>query len=123
MGLIRNPEREARLLEEWRKGSSAREAARLTGTPEGTVYYYWKRFNRDPERANRLSMSLKPRRKLSPMEVLMQLVKVESAHEIQAKFDQLIKEAKYVEAEHDIRAMRAARHFRREEMANVNSIM
>src|SRR5438128_1554107 len=97
VGLRRNPEREARLLEQWRKGSSAREAARVTGTPEGTVYYYWKRFNRDPEKANRLSMSLKPRRKLSPMDVIMQLVDVQSADEIQAKFDQLIKEAKYVE--------------------------
>lgn len=119
----RNAEREARLLDEWRKGTvTAREAARKTGYPEGTVYYYWKRFNRDPGKANRLAASLKPRKKLIAEDMFLQSIDVENANTIIKKFNELIRQEKYPQAEYYIRAKREERHFRNELMANVNSV-
>jgi transposase len=119
----KNPEREASLLDEWKKGTPAREAARITGVPEGTVYYYWKRFNRDPEKANRLAASLKPSRKLSDLDILLQSVKVQSAYEVQARFDSLLKEGKFEQAEHYIRAQREAERYQNEHKQDVSSII
>lgn len=118
----RNPEREASLLEEWTKGRPAREAARETGIPEGTTYYYWRKFNRDPEKANRLARSLKPRKKLNEKDMLLQSIEVENANAIQKNFAELIKQGKYPQAEYYIRATREALHFRNELMAKVNSV-
>jgi hypothetical protein len=117
----KNPEREATLLDEWKKGTPAREAARITGVPEGTVYYYYKRFNRDPEKANRLAAGLMPRRKLSDADILMQTIKALSTEEVQAKFDNLVKEGKYEQAEQYIRAQREAERYRNERTRDVSS--
>lgn len=119
----KNPEREASLLDEWKKGTPAREAARITGVPEGTVYYYWKKFNRDPEKANRLAASLKPNRKLSDWDIFLQSVKVRSAYEVQAKFDILMKEGKFDQAEQYIRAQREAERYRNEHRQDANSFI
>ncbi|MGD0478474.1 MAG: hypothetical protein ABSB29_09970 [Nitrososphaerales archaeon] len=119
----KNSEREASLLDEWRKGTPAREAARITGVPEGTVYYYWKRFNRDPEKANRLAASLKPRRNLSELDLVLQSEKVRLADEAQAKFESLMKEGKFVQADYYIMAQRQAERYHNEQRQGVNSIL
>jgi len=118
----RNAEREARLLDEWRNGTTAREAARKTGDPEGTVYYYWKKFSRDPEKANRLAASLKPRRKLSPMDITFQTIALKTADDIDRKYNQLVKEGKYPQSEYFLRAEVERRRLRREIVSDVNSV-
>jgi transposase len=119
----KNPEREASLLDEWKKGTPAREAARITGVPEGTVYYYYRRFNRDPEKANRLATSLKPRRKLSDWDIIRQSDKIRLGERVQAKFDSLMKEGKFVQADYYMRAQRLAERYRNEQKQGVNSIL
>ena len=119
----RNPEREANLLDEWKKGTPAREAARITGVPEGTVYYYWKRFNRDPEKANRLATSLKPRRKLSDLDILQQSNRIRLGEGVQAEFDSLMKEGKFVLADYYMRAQRQAERYHNEQKQGRNSIL
>lgn len=119
----KNPDREASLLDEWKKGTTAREAAKIAGVPEGTAYYYWRRFNRDPEKANRLAASLKPRRRLSDADVVVQFMKAQSMEEVQAKFDTLVKEGKFEQAEHYIKAQREAEHYRNERTRDVSSTL
>jgi transposase len=111
----RNPEREASLLDEWKKGTPAREAARMTGVPEGTVYYYWRRFNRDPEKANRLAASLKPRRKLSDADIIQRSNTIRLSEGVRAKFDSLMKEEKFVQADYYMRAQRQAEQYYNEQ--------
>ncbi len=41
-----NVERNAKLYELWKEGQTIRQAAPLAGVPEGTVAYYWNKFNR-----------------------------------------------------------------------------
>jgi transposase len=119
----KNPEREASLIDEWKKGTPAREAARITGVPEGTVYYYWKRFNRDPEKANRLATSLKPRKKLSDLDIIRQTDKIRLGEKVQAKFDSLMKEEKFVQADYYMRAQHQAERYRNEQKQGLNSIL
>ncbi len=53
----------------------------------------------DPEKANRLAASLKPRKKLNPMDIVFQTIALQTADEIDRKYDQLVKEGKYPQAE------------------------
>ena len=117
----RNSEREARLLDEWRQGRPARQAAINTGTPEGTTYYYYRKFNKDPEKANRLAISLKPLKKLNPKDIMLQSLALQTADETSARFAELIKQGKYPQAEYYIKAVREATRLRREQVSGVNS--
>jgi len=123
MVFSRNPEREARLLEEWVKGTTAREAATKTGTPEGTTYYYYKKFNKDPQNANRLAANLKPSRKLSSVSVLIQSAKIQNAQEAQRKFGELMREGKYAQADYYVKAWSAGQRLWAESIRDVNSFL
>jgi transposase len=117
----RNPEREARLLEEWRKGSTAREAATNTGIPEGTTYYYYRKFNRDPEKANRLAKSLKPAKQLTPQEVMLQAFSVQNADQAMKKIHKLMDEGKFAEADSYIKAELGMRRLSASLWSGINS--
>jgi hypothetical protein len=41
-----NVERNEKLYRLWKEGKTIRQAAALTGYPEGTVIYYWRKYNR-----------------------------------------------------------------------------
>jgi len=45
-----NIERNEKLYRYWKEGKTIREAALLSGVPEGTVSYYWRKFNRAAQR-------------------------------------------------------------------------
>lgn len=105
--LERNPRREALLLAKWREGKTAREAALETGVPEGSTYYYWRKFNKDPERANRLAGSFRPPANLRPIDILTQTLGRRSKEEVFSEYNRLMKEGKYVQAKSMIEAQQA----------------
>ncbi len=123
MVFSRNPEREARLLDQWVKGITAREAAANAGVPEGTTFYYYRKFNRDPEKANRLARSLKPRKKLTTQDVLLQSMSARSAEIVSNEYLRLIGEGKFADAYNYVRAAREHRRLRGEMLSDVNSII
>jgi hypothetical protein len=54
MTFKKNVERENKLLAHWRIGATVKKASLLSGVPEGSVSYYYRRFNRDKEKYLRI---------------------------------------------------------------------
>jgi len=122
MVFSRNPEREARLLREWANGTTSREASARTSVPEGTVYYYWKKFNKDPEKANRLAKGLVASDEQIMTEILVQNDDEETAKNFQDKYDDLIRQGKYAEAEAFAKAEQEKRRYLRQLLRGAGSL-
>jgi transposase len=113
--------REAMLLEYWRNGKTARQAARETGVPEGTTYYYYKKFNKDPARANRLAKSLRPSQNLGALDHLEQSTKALATEEVTKKYESLMNEGKFVEAKQYLEAEQVHDRYRSQQLSDVTS--
>ena len=119
----RNPKREAALLNQWRNGIPARQAALNTGIPEGTTFYYYRKFNRDPEKANRLARSHEPEEERSLHQKMADTRAASEVRKFQTKYDKLIEEGKYAEAKSLAEAEGAARHYRRDVLRGCNNVI
>jgi hypothetical protein len=121
--LKRNPQREALLLAKWREGKTVREAARETGIPEGTTSYYWKKFNKHPETANRLAQNLKPREKLQVQDYVIQMFFAVQAREAKDLYDSLVSQGKYAEAKSSIEARAELERYIASKMSTTTSVV
>jgi transposase len=119
----RNPRREALLLVEWKEGKTAREAAKEAGVPEGTTYYYWKKFGRDPEKANRLAQSLKPPEKLQAQDYAIQMFYASEARQAKATYDSLVSQGKYEEAKSSVEARAALERYMSSKLSAITSLV
>jgi len=50
MRISSNPKREARVYSQWKENATIRTASNKLGIPEGTVAYYYKKFNKHPDK-------------------------------------------------------------------------
>jgi len=55
MPFRRNIGRERTLLRHWRRGDTVKVASLLTGIPEGSISHYYARFNRNPEKYQKIA--------------------------------------------------------------------
>ena len=120
----KNPQREELLLRYWRLGATGRETASRTGIPEGSVSRYFARFNKHPEKHNRLAVSGEP----SPPKGLYsdiggQLRAALEEVEVSRRHKELMTKGKIVQAKFSIEAEILLERYRSLKLGNVRSLL
>lgn len=116
-----NPQREATLLEYWKKGTGAREAASKTGIPEGSVFGYYRKFNKNPQRYHREAERLKPPSRVKNQDLLKQLTNWKEGLAVKERHDRLMKEGRYIQAKYALEAQMLFERYYNSKVESVTS--
>jgi len=102
--LLRNKQREEIIYQRWLKGMTIRATSEETAIPEGTVAYYYKKFNKNPEKfsSSNQSESKDSDKKYS---IAGEIAGAISARDTYQTYNRLIKEEKYHEAKEYIESI------------------
>src|SRR3972149_7612103 len=97
MRISSNPEKEARIYSQGKENATIRTAAYMLGIPEGTVAYYYKKFNKNPDKPIQRyeSQSEEPSR---PPSMESQVISAMKMKDVRDTYHGLIREGKYHEA-------------------------
>ncbi len=110
-----HPDREKRLLNEWRKGTPIRQAAINTRMPEGTVTRFYALFNRNPEehggQAIQTQVEEMRHEEKSVNHQLYQLIKFKGIQSVTRTYRALINNQQYLEAKTFLEAERTMAEF------------
>jgi len=104
MVIRKNPARERTLLLLWSRGVTAREAARKTGIPEGSVNGYYAKFNKNPEKYKKTVTEIPASSLVEPRELLNDIRRIQRTGEVVERHHKLMGEGKYVDANAAIQA-------------------